>query len=90
MNKPLAEESEKTRKSREKLRRQMEGIDSEITQEALREKSGEIAGWIERHSSGRIPLKNKSISLFDENQNSEPMSAKVEELAEKLHKELSS
>ncbi|MCB1072233.1 MAG: hypothetical protein H7A41_06635 [Chlamydiales bacterium] len=87
--KKLAEESEKTKKTREKLRKRLEEIDQGITPQALKRKSSEIHRWIARHASDRIALRTKSISLFDENQNTASLSQKVNAVMERL-KELSS
>lgn len=81
----LAEESEKTKKTREKLRKRLEEIDQGITPQALKRKSSEIHRWIARHASERIALRTKSISLFDENQNAAKLSQKVNSLIEKLN-----
>lgn len=80
----FAEESYKTRKAREKLKKKLCEIDQMITAEALKEKTIEIHRWIERHSSDRAILKTKSISLFDENQNTASVSKKISEIAEQL------
>lgn len=86
MSKRLAEESEKTRKTREKLRRRLQEMDKGITPQALKRKSSEIHRWIARHASDRIVLRSKSISLFDENQNTADLSQKVSAVIEKLKK----
>ncbi len=87
--KGLAEESEKTKKTREKLRKRLEEMDQGITPQALKRKSSEIHRWIARHARERIALRSKSISLFDENQNTADLSQKVSAVVEKL-KSLSS
>lgn len=83
----IAEESEKTKKSRQKLKEQIEKTEKKLTPKALQDKSQEIAGWIERHSSDRITVE-KDISLFDQNRNSAKMSRAIEKLAEELAMEL--
>lgn len=82
--KSLAEESQKTKKAREKLKKHLEMCDAKITKEALEKKILEIHRWISRHADNRIALKNKSISLFDENQNAADVSARIEGLAKRL------
>ncbi len=82
----VAEESEKTKKAREKLKKKFDRTDKKLTEEALQDKSQEIAGWIERHSSDRISVE-KDISLFDQNRNSAKMSRAVEKLATDLKNE---
>jgi len=83
----IADESPKTRKAREKLKRQMEALDKKMTPQALKKKSIEIYRWIERHAQHRVILKSKSICLFDENQNTADLSQRVIQLTEKLKKE---
>jgi hypothetical protein len=80
----IAEESIKTRRAREKLKKQMEALDEKVTPQALERKVIEIQRWISRHASHRVPLKAKSISLFDENQNAATLSARVSQLAEQI------
>ena len=83
----LAEESAKTRKAREKLKRQLDAFDEKITPQALEKKTIEIHRWIARHASTRVALKTKSISLFDENQNAAGLSQRVGLLAEQIKKD---
>jgi hypothetical protein len=79
----IADESEKTKKARAKLKEKLDKTDKKLTQEALLKKSHEIAGWIERHSSDRVSVK-KEISLFDQNRNSAKMSPAIEKMVEEL------
>lgn len=81
----IAEESEKTKRAREKLKAKLDRTDKKITEKALKDKSQEIASWIERHSSDRLSV-DKDISLFDQNRNSAKMSKTIEKLAEDLKK----
>lgn len=81
--KVVVAESEKTKKAREKLKQKLDEADQKLTEQALRGKSQEIAEWIDRHSSDRIPVE-KDISLFDQNRNSAKMSRSIEKLAEEL------
>ncbi|MCB1080292.1 MAG: hypothetical protein KDK69_00585 [Chlamydiia bacterium] len=85
-HKGLAEESHKTKKTREKLRKHLAEMDENITPQALKRKSSEIHRWITRHASERIVLRSKSISLFDENQNTAELSQKVALVVEQLRK----
>ena len=82
----IADESEKTKKVRAKLKERLDKTDKKLTDEALKAKSKEIAGWIERHSSDRVSVQ-KEISLFDQNRNSAKMSRSIEKLAEELKNE---
>jgi hypothetical protein len=80
-----APESAKVRKAREKLLRHWSDLEKMITPEALQEKTDEIHRWIARHAHQRVHLKNKNISLFDENQNAARISQRVKTIAQKLH-----
>jgi hypothetical protein len=82
----FAEESAKTRKAREKLQKQLKEKEGKITPHALEKKGVEIERWIARHAHSRVVLRTKSISLFDENQNTAELSAKVAKIAEQLKK----
>ncbi len=82
--KQVAEESLKTKKAREKLMKRFKDMDSQISKEALDKKSIEIHRWISRHADRRITLKDKTISLFDENENAAKISQKILKIAEKL------
>ncbi|MBF8262549.1 MAG: hypothetical protein HW387_214 [Parachlamydiales bacterium] len=86
--KRLAPESAKTRKAREKLKRHWTDLEKKITPEALQEKTDEIHRWIARHAHQRIHLKNKNISLFDENQNAAKISQRVRAIAQKLGEDM--
>jgi lysyl-tRNA synthetase class I len=85
-NSQFAEESYKTKKVRKKLKKHLEKIDSQITQQELNRKIVEIHRWISRHAPHRISLKNKSISLFDENQNAAKCSQKIMGIISQLQK----
>lgn len=85
--KVCAEESAKTRRAREKLKKKLEAFEKQITPQALEEKTIEIHRWIERHASQRAVLRSKTFSLFDENQNTAVLSKKVSELAEQIQKD---
>ena len=80
----LVVESDKTKKARDKLKKQFEEIEKQITPEALKQKSLEIHRWIARHAHNRVILKNKNISLFDENQNTATFSQCVSTISRKL------
>ncbi len=81
--KQFAEESSKTRKAREKLKKQLDALDKHISPQALKKKSIEIHRWIERHAPHRVVIPTK-ISLFDENQNTAGLSHRVSSLAEQI------
>jgi len=83
--KQIVEESLKTKKAREKLIKRLKDQEMQITKEALEKKSLEIHRWISRNADRRITLRDKAISLFDENQNAAEISQKILKIAEKLH-----
>lgn len=83
LKRTLAEESAKTRKAREKLKKQLEDFEKKMTPEALGKKTIEIHQWIARNTQDRVVIKNK-FSLFDKNQNTAKLSARVSSLAELL------
>jgi hypothetical protein len=82
----VAEESHKTKKVREKLKRHLDQIERQVTKKALEQKTSEIHRWIARHALQRVPLKNKEIALFDENQNVASVSQRIRKLSMKLQK----
>jgi BMFP domain-containing protein YqiC len=86
--KTVAEESVKTRKAREKLRKKLEALERKVTPQALEKKTIEIHRWIARHAAHRVVLRSKTISLFDENQNTAKISKKISGLADQIQKEI--
>jgi hypothetical protein len=80
----IVEESPKTRKVREKLKKHFEKLDQQVTQQELSRKILEIHRWISKHAMQRISVKAKSFSLFDENQNTAQMSQKIASLTLQL------
>ena len=84
MEKGIARESLKTKKARAKLQQKLDRIDQKMTKEALDKKSIEIHRWISRHAPNRVVLKTKTISLFDENNNTAQISQKISTLARGL------
>lgn len=83
-----AEESPKTRKAREKLKKQLDEVEKRITPQALAKKTLEIHQWIARHARHRVVLNEKNISLFDENQNAARLSSRVASIAKQLKEEI--
>lgn len=82
--KRIAPESQKTRRAREKLRRQWEEQDQLITEKALAETVDKIHKWIAANAMNRVTLKNKDIRLFDQNQNAALLSKKVQKFSQKI------
>lgn len=82
---PIAEESVKTKRAREKLQKKFQAIEEQISQKELEKKNVEIHRWISRHATNRVVLKNKNISLFDENQNTAKISQRITNIVQNLH-----
>jgi hypothetical protein len=85
----LVNESSKTKKAREKLKLQHRIQDERITSKALEETTEEIRRWISRHAGDRVVLREKNISLFNENQNPARVSKVVETVFHKIKQEIS-
>jgi hypothetical protein len=86
--KNLAEESQKTRKAREKLKKQLDALEKKITKQGLERKTIEIHRWIARNAPLRIALKTKEISLFDENQNAARLSQTMVKLLDQIRTDM--
>lgn len=82
----IAPESIKTKRAREKLGKQWERQDRQVTKAALKGSVEKIHQWIASHAGARVRLKGKEIRLFDENQNAAPLSQKIQRLAKTLRK----
>jgi len=83
----VAEESPKTKKVREKLKRHLDAIDEKVTKQSLERKLIEIHRWLEKRHTDRVVLSKKRVAIFDENQNSAHISQRVAKFAVKLQKE---
>lgn len=82
---PLAPESLKTRRAREKLLKQWEAEKEHFTEKAIEETAEKIKKWIADNSKNRIQIKkDKSIKLFNHNHDSAEVSKKVQQLSERL------
>ncbi len=88
MSNKCVPESARTRKMREKLQQHWSELDRRINPDALKAMVEEIHCWISRHAYQRVSLRDKNISLFDENQNVAKTSHKVAQLAQRLRSEL--
>lgn len=86
--KRIAPESTKTKRAREKLRKQWEHQDQFITAAALADTVDKIHKWIAANATHRIHLKEKDIRLFDQNQNAAMLSQKVQLFAQKLSEDM--
>lgn len=71
-----SQESVQIRRARRKLKKQLQEEEKKITPEALQKVSESIYLWLSRHSEERIALKDKNITLFDENQHSAKIKSK--------------
>jgi hypothetical protein len=63
-----AKESRQIQKARQKIKKQLAAAEKRVNPDALSSMSRLIQRQIARHSSERIDLKNRQITLFDENQ----------------------
>lgn len=90
LEKKIAEESEKTKKAREKLRKRLLELEKKVTIQALERKNIEIHTWIARHAPQRIVLRSKNISLFDENKNTAEISSRISKVALQLKRDIES
>lgn len=84
----IAPESTKTKRAREKLRKQWEAQESQITESALADTIDKIHKWIASNAVNRVRLKEKDIRLFDQNQNAAKLSQKVQLFAKRLYEDL--
>lgn len=85
-----AKESRQVEKARRKLKLQIQEEHQLVTEAALHKVSQDIKNWISRHAEERIKLKQKDISLFDENQHSAKIHSRyVKHLLQELVKPLS-
>ncbi|NGX35779.1 MAG: hypothetical protein K1000chlam1_00612 [Candidatus Anoxychlamydiales bacterium] len=80
----FAEESDKTLRARGKLKKRLKLLEEEITKEALNKKIIEIHDRISRYAATRAVLTRKTISLFDNNQNSAKISNKITKIAQSI------
>ncbi len=87
---PLADESDKTKKARAKLKKRLFELEKKVTVQALERKNMEIHRWIARHAPQRIVLRTKNISLFDENKNTAEISSRISKVAMQLRTEIES
>ena len=86
--KKIAEESDKTKKAREKLKKRLLELDRKVTIQALERKNMEIHRWIARHAPQLAVLRTKTISLFDENKNTAEVSSRIVKVAMQLKGEI--
>lgn len=85
---PLAPESLKTRRAREKLLKQWEEENRQITPRAIAESIDKIRKWIADHAQYRDHIEKENIELFNRNQNAAVVSKKVQQFAEKLKQDM--
>lgn len=76
-----AKESAHVKRTRNKLKRRLDELDSKITPTALKEVTQDIHKWIRRHSAEREKIPG-TVKLFD--QNAHPAQAKSQFVIEKL------
>ncbi|HSX26186.1 MAG TPA: hypothetical protein VLE89_04175 [Chlamydiales bacterium] len=86
-DRPLAPESLKTRRAREKLLRQWEEEKLQITPKAIADSIAKMHKWIADNAKHRVPIKEK-LELFNQNRDAAKLSSKVEAIASKLRVDL--
>jgi len=84
---PFTEESKKTQKIRKKVVDQIAEFNGKIDKPSLKRMQAEIAEWIARYGGHRVKLTNKSLALFDNNQNPQKCSSYVANLYKQLKKQ---
>jgi hypothetical protein len=92
MNKKCAKESPHVQRTRSRLKKRLHEIDTKVTPNALREVSHTIYQWLRRHEGERIPLSDRPIKVFDENQHPEKVTsqyiqAMIQDLAKEIEEE---
>jgi|688.fasta_scaffold25629_9 hypothetical protein len=84
-----ANESPQILKARRKLQKQIDAENSKITAHALQRMAKTIEFWLDRHKRERVKLKDKSITLFDENRHPAKTQSKfVNHLLKNLQQEI--
>lgn len=87
---PIAEESRQVTKARRKLKKQLEIMERQFTQSALKETVEKMYIWLDKNASTRVPLNVKGVRLFDGNHHSAKLSQSIEKQRlniEKRHSE---
>lgn len=88
LERPIAPESAKTKRAREKLMKQWEAEKIQITPKALKSTVEKIHKWIADNAKHRVQIKEKSIRLFNQNKEAALVSKKVQIIAEKLREDM--
>lgn len=89
MSKKCAKESPHVQRTRSRLKKRLNEIDNQVTPNALREVSQNIYKWLRRHEGERIPLSERPIKIFDENQHPEKISSNyIQNMMQDLKKEI--
>lgn len=83
----ILEESQKTKRARDKLKQRLDLMEKKTTAEALKDKTTAIERWIGRRAKERVMVK-KDIPLFDKNQNSAKPSRSISKLQEEIMQKL--
>lgn len=79
-----APESAKTKKAREKLLKQWESENKQITPKALKSTIEKIHKWIGDNAKNRVHVEKKGIKLFNQNHDAAALSKKVQLIADSL------
>lgn len=84
----IASESDKVRRTRERLQRRIQKYDQQVNKQALEQQRISIHRWVAKNAPFRVALRTKTIALFDENQNTAICSAKIQMVAQSLKDQL--
>ncbi len=87
INRGIVEESEQTKRARQKLQKRMALMEKKTTPEALKDKTVAIERWIDRRTPERVVVK-KDLPLFDKNTNSAKPSKGISKMQDALSKKL--
>ena len=84
--KSIAPESVKTGRARKKILKIWEKEEKQLTPKALKETVDKIHQWIADNAKERVPIKGKSIKLFNQNKDAAALSQKIEKLKMDMQK----
>lgn len=87
-NRPIAPESTKTKRAREKLIKQWKSEKIFFTPKAIKDTVNKMHKWIADNAKHRVAIKEKSIRLFNQNKDAATISKKIQIIADKLKEDM--
>ncbi len=78
----------KTQKILDKLKKRLNHLDQQITDDRLEDSRSKIKYWLNRHIAQRVPIEKGENPLFSEGRSAARMSRRIEELKERLRNDL--